>query len=203
MASKALCTVSKIEEFLLRILDYLGDVVLFLTRVYWGYQFHLTGIAKLKDIPRFTKLFTGWGVPYAALNVHVAGSVECYGGLLLAFGFLSRPVSVLLSGTMCVAYLTAHIDTLQKMFVRPTSLDALLNAPEAFTGAAPFVYLLVSSLVVSFGPGLFSVDAFLGRLMRGWLSRHPRLAALWLGRTTAARVAPHPESGVLDGCRTA
>jgi putative oxidoreductase len=199
MEGEKLCTVSKVEEYTLRFFDYVGDIMLFLTRVFWGYQFYQTGHGKLEHLDRTTQFFANLGIPAPALNAKIAGSVECYGGLLLLFGFLSRPAALFLSGTMLTAYATAHRDTLVKLFARPGSLDALLNQPEAFTKAEPFLFLLVSVMVLSFGPGLFSADAALGRLIRGWLARHPRVAALWLGRTTAARVAP--PAGLLDGCQ--
>ena len=38
----------------------------------------------------------------------VAGILEFFGGLLILFGLLTRPVAFLLSGLMAVAYFMAH-----------------------------------------------------------------------------------------------
>ena len=38
----------------------------------------------------------------------IAGVLEFFGGLLLAFGLLTRPIAFLLSGEMAVAYFIAH-----------------------------------------------------------------------------------------------
>jgi putative oxidoreductase len=83
------------------------------------------------------------------LNALVAGAVECFGGLLLLAGLGARLVSVPLAFTMAVAYVTADRE----------ALAAIFSDPDKFTGAAPFLFLLASLLVLAFGPGRFSLDA--------------------------------------------
>ncbi len=43
-----------------------------------------------------------------ATMIQVAGVLEFFGGLLILFGFLTRPVAFLLSGLMAVAYFMGH-----------------------------------------------------------------------------------------------
>jgi putative oxidoreductase len=40
-------------------------------------------------------------------------------------------------------------------------LRAIVSDPEKFTGAAPFMFLLVALIVLAFGPGAFSLDRVL------------------------------------------
>ena len=52
-----------------------------------------------------------------------------------------------------VAYGTAHIEEVKGMF----------SDPDAFVTAAPFLFLLASVIVFTFGPGKFSIDELLRR----------------------------------------
>ena len=133
--------------------NFLQSPLLLAIRLYWGWQFFLTGKAKLMDIPTFTERFTNWGVPMPKLNVIMAGSTEAGCGLLLAAGLFARPAAIPLIGTMTVAYLTAHKDV----------LHGVLDDPDAFVSAAPFLFLLAAMTVLAFGPGKISLDALLGK----------------------------------------
>ena len=90
------------------------------------------------------------------LNAIMAGSTECFGGLLLLLGLGSRLATVPLIGTMIVAYLTADSDAVRNIFSKP---DDFLSADE-------FLFLLTAVIVLIFGPGNFSLDAIIAR-MRG------------------------------------
>jgi putative oxidoreductase len=84
----------------------------------------------------------------------LAGSTECFGGLLLLIGLGSRLISIPLAFTMVVAYLTAHREELGMIF----------SDTEKFTAASPFLFLLVSLIVMIFGPGIFSLDTLIARI---------------------------------------
>jgi hypothetical protein len=66
-----------------------------------------------------------------------------------------------LIGTMLVAYLTAHTEPLY----------ALWGNTPLFFKAPPFPYLFTCLVVLLFGPGLFSVDGIINRLLE---RRKPR-----------------------------
>lgn len=136
-----------------RLAATLQSPLLLLVRLYWGVSFAQTGWGKLMHLERTTEFFASLGLPAPALNAVAAGAVECGGGVLLALGWFARPVSVPLSFTMLVAYVTADREALQ----------ALASDPEKFTSAAPFLFLLASLLVLAFGPGKLSVDHWLSR----------------------------------------
>jgi putative oxidoreductase len=131
----------------------LQSPLLLVVRLYWGYQFFLSGKGKLADLGPVTEFFGGLGIPFPGFNAALAGTTECVGGLLLLVGFASRLVSLPLAFTMIVAYATADSD----------ALKAIFSEPDKFFEAAPFLFLFASILVLVFGPGKFSIDALIAR----------------------------------------
>jgi putative oxidoreductase len=59
----------------------------------------------------------------------MAGMTECFGGLLLLAGLLSRLTTIPLIVTMTVAYITADFEAVKNLF----------SDPDKFTGADPFL----------------------------------------------------------------
>lgn len=131
----------------------LRSPLLLAIRLFWGWQFFLAGKGKLMNNDRTAGFFAELGIPAPKLNAIMAGSTECFGGLLLLAGLFSRLVSIPLAFTMVVAYATAHKE----------ELGAIPSDPDKFLGAAPFLFLYASLIVLAFGPGCFSLDAFLAR----------------------------------------
>lgn len=136
-----------------RIAGFLPDPLLLGIRLYWGWQFFQTGKGKLGNLEGTTEFFAELGLPFAKLNAIMAGSTECFGGLLLLVGLFSGAVTVPLMFTMIVAYLTAHLDVVKTIW---SDSDSFVTAP-------PFLFLLASVIVFTFGPGRFSVDEWLRR----------------------------------------
>ncbi len=132
--------------------NLLQSPILLGMRLYWGWQFFLTGQGKLMNLEQVTGFFTDLGIPMPYFNAVMAGSVECFGGLLLLLGLGSRFVSIPLASTMVVAYLTAHKDALINIFEKP----------EDVITADPFLFLLTSVIILAFGPGFFSLDRIIG-----------------------------------------
>jgi putative oxidoreductase len=125
-------------------------------RLYWGLSFARTGWGKLVHLERTAGFFESLSIPLPKLNAVMAGSTELAGGVLLALGLWARPASVPLIGTMLVAYATADRE----------ALLALTSEPDKFVTAAPFLFLLVSLVVLAFGPGPLAIDAWLARRAR-------------------------------------
>ena len=117
-------------------------------RLYWGWQFFLTGKGKLLHLDQTAGHFAGWHIPFPHLNAILAGTTECFGGLLLLLGLFSRLVTVPLIFTMVIAYVTAESE----------ALKSLWSDPDKFVSAAPFLFMLACIIVLVFGPGVFSVD---------------------------------------------
>ncbi len=142
---------AKLDGLLATLGGWLQPVFLLVIRLYWGWSFFQTGKGKLLNLEKTTAFFTELNLPLPKLNAILAGSTECFGGLLLLVGLGSRLVSVPLMFTMIVAYATADKD----------ALAAIFSNPEKFTDAAPFLFLLASLIVFVFGPGKLSLDALL------------------------------------------
>jgi putative oxidoreductase len=151
--SSPLTTARQKYEAGAKLLNRAQPLLLLGVRLYWGWQFFLTGQGKLMNIDRTAEFFAGIGIPLPVLNAYAAGTVECVGGLLLAAGVLSRLTAIPLMTTMLVAYGTAHRDVVETLF----------SNPDGFVTAAPFLFLLASLIVLIFGPGPLSVDGLLAR----------------------------------------
>jgi putative oxidoreductase len=129
---------------------------LLIIRLYWGWQFFLTGKGKLMHLDKTAGFFASINIPMPKVNAVLAGSTECFGGLLLLLGLGSRIATVPLIFTMIIAYVTADSDKIKGIF----------SNPDAFVTAAPFLFMLTAIIVLVFGPGIFSLDAIIAR-MRG------------------------------------
>jgi putative oxidoreductase len=129
----------------------LGHPLLFLIRLYWGYQFAVTGWGKLNNLERVGAWFGSLGIPFPEANAFLVGSFELIGGIILIVGFGRGYFSLPLVAIMSVAYLTDDIDALTSVF----------SDPDAFVDALPFTYILANLLVIAFGPGKLSLDGFL------------------------------------------
>jgi len=143
-----------IYEIYLQLLTKLQSPLLLILRLYWGWQFFVTGRAHLANLNQTTEFFQSLNIPTPHLNAIMAGSTECVGGLLLLLGLGSRIITVPLVGTMVVAYLTADRDKVTGIF----------QNPDAFVTATPFLFLFAALIVLVFGPGKLSADALVGRL---------------------------------------
>jgi putative oxidoreductase len=144
----------KLYALYVSLVSKLQSPFLLVMRLYWGWQFFLTGKGKLLNLDRTAAFFATLNIPAPKLNAIMAGSTECFGGLLLLLGLGSRIATVPLIFTMLVAYLTADPDKIKGVF----------NNPDAFVTAAPFLFLLTCVIVLIFGPGIFSLDAAIARI---------------------------------------
>ena len=167
---------ARVCGLVVRVLDWLGDLLTFALRGWWGYQFAITGWGKLHNLDRTAGFFGSLGIPAPKINAAMAGSTEFLGGVLLGIGLLSRPAGAALTGVMSVAYLTAHRDALAGLF----------HKPEDFIAAEPFWYLVIALLVLAHGPGMLSLDALIAFLARHRVSES--FLALFVGRNTTNRI---------------
>lgn len=131
--------------------SFFQSPVLLALRLFFGIGFIIAGFGKLMDISKFADYLITFNVPYPEASAWLAALSETIGGALLTVGFLSRIAAIPLIIVMVTAYSTAHVD----------SVLALLHDPELFFKEPPFNFLLTALLVFAFGPGYFSLDAFL------------------------------------------
>ena len=142
-------------ETWLRVLNNLAagmqSPFLLLVRLYWGWQFIETGWGKVNNIGKVVEFFTTLGIPAPALNAHFIAGLELIGGILLVVGLAARPIGLLLTSNMLVAYATADREALFSIF----------RDPDKFYAAAPYTFLIASLIVLIFGAGKFSLDSWI------------------------------------------
>jgi len=120
----------------------LQDFVLALTRIIFAFLFACHGAMKLFGA------FGGHPMLHNPLML-TAGILEVGGGLLIALGFLTRPVAFVLCGEMAVAYFRAHF---------PGGFWPIVNHGElAVLYCFFFLYLMVR------GAGALSIDGLRGK----------------------------------------
>lgn len=124
-------------------------------RLYWGWQFAVTGWGKLQHLGRVAEFFSSLGIQMPHEAALLVGIVEFGGGALLALGAGARLVTLLLFVNMSVAYWVADREALLSAF----------TAPEKFYGADPFPFWSVALLLMVFGTGRWAVDRLLGHFM--------------------------------------
>lgn len=151
------------------IAEKLSSPLLLAIRLYWGWQFVQTGLGKLRHQPRIVDFFTSLNIPFPAFNAHFVSGLEFFGGILLILGLLSRPVSLLLTGSLFVAYWTADHEALVSIF----------SDPGKFYNADPFTFLFAALLILVFGPGLFSLDALIARKFHAYMHTRAVGTARW------------------------
>jgi putative oxidoreductase len=141
----------------------LQSLLLLVVRLYWGWEFFLTGKGKLMDLQKPTEFFQSLGIPFAKVSAIVCGTTESVGGILLLIGLASRLISIPLALLLVAAYATADVDALKAMF----------RDPDKFTGAAEFLFLYAVVLVLLFGPGKISLDWMIRRKIGGATENRP------------------------------
>jgi len=151
-------TTIRLYRLLVQAAGSLQSPFLLFVRACWGWQFAQTGWGKLGNIHKVVGFFTELGIPAPALNAWFVSGLEFAGGILLIAGLGSRLIALLLAIDMMVAYATADREALMAIFANP----------DKFYAAAPFTFLLASLVVLMFGPGKFSIDAWLTRRFRDY-----------------------------------
>jgi putative oxidoreductase len=148
-----------IKAYLLacKLLDWLQPLFLLVFRLTWGWKFFISGKGKLINHADIVSFFKDLHIPFPDLNAWFIGGLELVGGILLAFGFASRPIAFLLTGSMTVAYLSVDTDRAKLLNV--------FQDPDTFLAADPFFFLLAAVIVLCFGPGIFSIDYLLKKFV--------------------------------------
>jgi putative oxidoreductase len=129
-------------------------VLLLVIRLYWGWQLFESGLGKFRNIDKVVEFFGSLNLPAPEVTARLISGLELVGGALLFLGLFARPISLILTGNMIAAYLTADRE----------AFFSFLSDPDKFQGAAPFIYLLVALIVLIFGPGSLSLDGVISRV---------------------------------------
>jgi putative oxidoreductase len=141
----------RLYELLIQIGSSLQSPFLLLVRLYWGWQLAESGWGKLHHIDKVTQFFTSLNLPAPGPTAYAISTLELVGGILLFLGLAARLIAVPLTINMLMAYIVADRE----------ALFSVLSDPDKFYAAAPYTFLIASLIVLSFGPGRFSIDALL------------------------------------------
>ncbi len=154
-----------IASFYERLVKYSSNcqsIFLLWMRLTWGHQFLLIGLSKLHHIDTTIQFFTSLHIPSPVFHAYFVAYLETIGGILLILGLASRLIAIPLAFTMLIALATAHAEKLSQL--------KFITDPSALVHEAPYPFLITSLLVLFFGPGRVSIDAWLKR----WAHRQPK-----------------------------
>ncbi|HVC45840.1 MAG TPA: DoxX family protein [Terracidiphilus sp.] len=153
--NSTLARLGSLHERFVSLLDRARSPLLLAIRLYWGWQFAQDGWGKLTHLDKVTGFFSSLNLPAPHATALLVSSVEFIGGLLFAFGILSRITSLVLFVNMTMAYLSVPDDRV--------NFSHILSSPSDFYNATPYTYWFAALLILILGPGFFAVDTFFRR----------------------------------------
>ncbi len=152
----------RVYGFLVKIGSNLQSFFLLYMRLTWGHQLFMTGMDKLHEIESFTALLVKFNYPAPLFHAYEIALLEVIGGICLFFGFMSRLIAIPLIILTATVLSTLHADYLGNF--------RFVTDPMILVLQQPYPFLITALLVLIFGPGRVSVDAWLKR----WIERQPR-----------------------------
>ena len=132
-----------------------ASVTYALFRIVFGYVFLLYGSQKM---------FGWFGGPQAQLMSlqGAAGVIETLAGLLIMLGLFTKPAAFLASGEMAVAYFYVHVMQLGQPPMGPGGITGLL-VPQMNKGIDSALFCFAFLYIATRGPGIWSLDAMMGK----------------------------------------
>jgi putative oxidoreductase len=149
--SKLISKIRQWHDQFFGLVSYLQSPFLLFVRLYWGWQLAQSGWGKLHHLSNVGEYFGTLGLPMPAQMAVFIACIEFFGGIFLALGLASRVTGLVLTVNLIMAYIIGDREALLSFF----------SDPDKFMAAAPFVFLIVSLIVLIFGAGKISVDAAL------------------------------------------
>ena len=136
---------------LLRIADSIQWAGPLMLRIFFGYFWFETGLAKLQNLDGFATRFMHWGIPFPTFSAALSGATDMIGGALLIVGLFTRLAVIPMAVNMVVAILVVVIKNVH-------GFDEFVELDE-------FLYILIFFWLLVAGPGKVSLDT----LVRRWL----------------------------------
>lgn len=143
----------RIYRWWIRFCSRFQSLLLFLFRLVWGLQFMRFGWMKLQNPEATAQFFSNLHLPAPMFHAYLVGCFEWFCGLMLVLGLATRLISLPLLIIMFVAYSTAHVRIFYDW--------EFLKNPSLFAAEKPYPFLVTSLIVLIFGPGKISLDAWL------------------------------------------
>jgi putative oxidoreductase len=131
-----------------------APIFLLALRLWLGYQLAETGWGHLTHLDKVTSFFESLNIPMPHANAVISGVTELAAGVLWMLGLGTRLISWPTFFNFCVAYWMASRE----------AVTNILSKPDDFIKDDAFPFLLLSLILISFGPGLLSLDALLKKL---------------------------------------
>ena len=152
----------KIYQFFIRFGSNFQSLFLLYMRVTWGNEFMQTGLQKLNAIGKTADFFASLHISHPLFNAYLVSWTETLCGLCLLLGFASRMAAIPLIIIMLTALSTAHAPDISNF--------RFLFDPLSLVRQTPYPFLITAILILCFGPGRISIDAWLKR----WIGNKPR-----------------------------
>lgn len=149
----ALALGRKANTWFLRAISSAQSPFLLIVRLYWGWQLAQNGWGKLHHLANIAQFFVSLGLPAPGATAVFVAAFELVGGILLAFGLLSRITALGIAIDMFVAYVAADREALLSFF----------SEPGKFYVADPYTFLFAGLLIAIFGPGRIAIDSLFER----------------------------------------
>lgn len=148
-------TLAKGYQGFIRFFSNFQSLFLFLVRIIWGHQFFITGLGKFSRIEATAQFFHSLHIPLPIFSAYLVATIELVGGILLIVGLGSRLAAFLLAIIMFIAMSTAHAHVFSNW--------KFISDPSLVVQQAPFPFLMACLIVLFFGPGKISLDAWIKR----------------------------------------
>jgi putative oxidoreductase len=143
---------------LIKVGHVLQPVILLVFRLTFGWQLIGIGQGKFVNHAKVAEFFTSLNIPLPDINAWFVAGVEMFGGMAFMAGLASRPFGWLVFISMSVAYLSVEDER--------TKVLTIFKDPTPFLQADPYFYWLTALLMLSFGPGVLSLDYLIGKWLK-------------------------------------
>ncbi|MEZ5314672.1 MAG: DoxX family protein [Chlamydiales bacterium] len=128
--------------------NFLGHLLLFIIRFYWGGLLTLMGFGKFTNPVIFADFLSLFSIPAPLFIAYLIASFEIIGGISLFIGCFSRISAIFMIFLFIGIYLVAYQEALMTIF----------SNPSLFIHEEPFLYLYSTLIICCFGPGFISID---------------------------------------------
>ena len=126
--------------------EWLGPLPL---RLFFGFFWFETGLAKLQNLDGFAARFATWEIPFPTFSAALSGCTDLIGGALLMLGLFTRLTTIPMIINMVVAIALVVIKNVE-------TFDEFVELDE-------FLYILILFWLLIAGPGRISLDTLVNR----------------------------------------